>query len=165
MSVRSDKADGSWFRSRGYSFMLCSVSKPLSFGLLLFNKQRVAFLLGRNIKPVTQRAAQRCAGIRPGPRGCLSTSRRAAPGRSSASATPVVPSCPIPTTCSSAGRKPRVDSAPTMAQHCAILTVRLVGSGDCRASLGVVVESGSSRNKNLPVSAQVSICMTCGVAE
>jgi len=88
----------------------------------------VVFLLGRNIRRATQRAARRCAGTHPGPLGCLSTSPRTVPVRSSASATHVVPSCPIPTSCSLGGRKPRVDSAPMMAQQCAILTVRLASS-------------------------------------
>lgn len=129
VSVRSDKVVGGCFGCRGCSFIFWGVNKSLLDCCNLICKERVGFLLGRNIRPATQRAARRCAGTHPGPLGCLSTSPRTVPARSSASATHVVPSCPIPMSCSLGGRKLRVDSAPMMAQQCVILTVRLSSSG------------------------------------
>lgn len=96
----------------------------------LIRKITVVFLPGRNIRPATQRAAQKCVGTHPGPLGCLSTSPRMVPARSSASATRVVPSCLIPMSCSLGGRKLRVDSVPMMAQLCVKLTVCLASSGE-----------------------------------
>ncbi|XP_051479651.1 semaphorin-5B isoform X4 [Apus apus] len=117
----------------------------------------------RNIRPATQRAAQRCAGTHPGPLGCLSTSPRMVPARSSASATRVAPSSPIPTSCSSGGRRLRVGSAPMMAQQSVILTLLLMTSSRLVRPLhGLSMGAGPFGGPGLPVPGTVNWALGSG---
>lgn len=116
-----------------------------------------------NIKPATRRAARRCAGTHPGPLGCLSTSPRAVPARSSASATHAGPSCQTPTSCSSGGRKLRVGSAPTMAPQCVTLTLLLMTSSRLVRPLhGLSMGAGPFGGPGLPVPGTVSWALGSG---
>lgn len=131
VSVRSEKVNRRFFWYKGTPLFfrmqtnLCHLVCCSSI-----RKVTVIFIPCRNIRPATQRAAQKYVGTHPGPLGCLSTSPRMVPARSSASATRVVPSCLIPMSCSLGERKLRVDSVPMMAQLCVKLTVCLASSGE-----------------------------------
>lgn len=116
-----------------------------------------------NIRPATQRAAQRCVGTHPGPLGCLSISPRTVPARSSASATRVVPSSLIPTSCSLGGRRLRVDSVPMTARQCAIPTLLLMTSSRLVRPLhGLSMGAGPFGGPGLPVPGTVSWALGSG---